>query len=740
MKQLKRILTLILTLALVFGIWAVPASAKTISSAKADNIFFYATNAAGKSVLLKIVPLEELKNISHGQAGGKNYYTSTTDNYPTTQYCESQGFTIPELVSYIKSVSKVQGASAINFSSGDTMRFMATDSYGNYSRSWTYDELYSVKRYYFEGLYDAQIGWNTGWEIAGEDNSKFGVSLEEYNKTYKDSDPYYDDKSAVFAAGVESTVILATESYSGRTTSKTLIASTEPGIASYIEANGGKAVGSLSKVLTDEVSLRLAIPMTEADLMAAHRTSYDNFKWIYNMRLDMSSAPALTSLGTVAEPVPSFSLSGNTLTIAFSCDTSGASIYYGDDGAPQTLYTGPISIDVSGRDLSSNPVTIYATAVMEGYDDAGILTFKYPGMAPGFETVYSGMTGGDLVFTAASGVSGADWTTWTNAMTFVTLKTPSVGGYLTVDKAKYSIDNTAKTISFDKSLFTEAGSYSFIFHAAKFADKAVSVTMKKSAPTLRAPESIVFGLPVTVFFDDANYFSGLSVYVTPEDGSRTLISASYLDRVQTGQVTVKSDYFSAASTAMPAKGTYTLELVNNSYSPASQTVTVTLTGGFSDVPQGAWYYDYVTGLADAGIINGIGGGLFAPDDALTWGQAMKLLLLAMEGGEKAPTTTHWASGYMDTAMTGGLIDKGTNPDANISRLEFCRVAAKLLKMETKLTSSPFTDTDDPAVLALYELEIINGMGDDLFAPDGTLTRAQISKIIWLMMQLEGATK
>ena len=67
------------------------------------------------------------------------------------------------------------------------MYFMATDGYGNYSRSWTYDELYGVKRYYFEGLYDS---WSTGWEVGGEQSSKQGITLAEYNRRYKVNDPY----------------------------------------------------------------------------------------------------------------------------------------------------------------------------------------------------------------------------------------------------------------------------------------------------------------------------------------------------------------------------------------------------------------------------------------------------------------------------------------------------------------------------------------------------------------------
>jgi hypothetical protein len=738
-QLLKMLASLLLAVMMVLQLCAVPSAAKTISSAKGENIFLYATDKTGKSVLVKVMTLDELKKISHGQSNGENYYLSTTDNYPTTQYCEARGFTLQELVDYAKSVTTVKGADSLSFASGDSISFMATDSYGNYNRSWSYDELYGEKRYYFEGLYDSSTGWKTGWEIEGEDNSKYGITLDEYNSKYSSSDPYYADKRTVFESGVEMPAILATESLSGRTTSETLVASTELGIASYIKANGGKVAGCLSNALTDDYALRLNIPMSEADLMSAHRTSYDNFKWIYNMKLESSGNTGITSLGTVAEPVPSFSLSGNTLTITFSCATSGASIYYGWDGAPQTLYTGPIKVDVSGRNLDSNPVTVYANAVKEGYDDAGVMTFKYPGMAPSFQTVYSGMTGSDLTFAAADGVSSADWSAWTNALSFITLKTPSVNGYATIDKSKYKINNTAKTITFDSSLFTETGSYSFVFHAAKYADKSVSVTMKKAAPTVSTDSTVSLGSPVTLSFNEAAYSSGLSIYVTPADGSRTLISGSYIDRTQSGKAVIKAEYFTAAGSAMSTAGTYTLELVNNSYSPSSQNVTVSLTGGgtsFTDVKQGEWYYSYVTELAGAGVINGVGNGLFKPSGTLTWGQSVKLLMLATGYDEQSPTGTHWASGYMDKAVADGIIPAGKNPDAAISRLEFCQSAAKALGLTASDKASPFTDTADGSVTALNEKGIIDGVGNGLFAPDKTLTRAQISKIIYLIRNME----
>ncbi|MGN0984514.1 MAG: diaminopimelate epimerase, partial [Gemmiger sp.] len=121
-------------------------------------------------------------------------------------------------------------------------------------------------------------------------------------------------------------------------------------------------------------------------------------------------------------------------------------------------------------------VLLAGPAVKEGWDDAGVLTFQYPGMAPSFQTVYSGMTNSSLTFTAADGVSASEWQAWTKALNFISLKSPSVSGYVTLDSSKYTIDNAAKTITFDASLFANTGSYSFIFHNTKYANKNVSVT------------------------------------------------------------------------------------------------------------------------------------------------------------------------------------------------------------------------------------------------------------------------
>ena len=75
---------------------------------------------------------------------------------------------------------------------------------------------------------------------------------------------------------------------------------------------------------------------------------------------------------------------------------------------------------------------------------------------------------------------------------------------------------------------------------------------------------------------------------------------------------------------------------------------------------------------------------------------------------------------------------GFDPDAKITRLAFCQIAAKAKNLTAQPASNPFKDTTDTAVLALNNVGVINGMSADTFAPNDLLTRAQISKIIWTL--------
>ena len=159
------------------------------------------------------------------------------------------------------------------------------------------------------------------------------------------------------------------------------------------------------------------------------------------------------------------------------------------------------------------------------------------------------------------------------------------------------------------------------------------------------------------------------------------------------------------------------------------------TSPFVDVQSGDWYYKYVAVLNSQGMIDGYGDGQFGPNDALTSGAALVMVLKAAGSGAITPSGAHWASGYADYAVEKGYLTREEigDLDAPIRRELIAQLAARALKLEPSQGKSPFADVDDGELTALYELGIITGSqeeGKTVFLPDKPMTRAEISVIVW----------
>lgn len=168
---------------------------------------------------------------------------------------------------------------------------------------------------------------------------------------------------------------------------------------------------------------------------------------------------------------------------------------------------------------------------------------------------------------------------------------------------------------------------------------------------------------------------------------------------------------------------------------------VNATSPFSDVPADAWYYSYVMALYQNNVINGYTDGTFRPAGMVTYGQALKLILMAANYPEQAATGSHWASGYLDLAVGEGIVAQGqiTNLDAAASRLDIARIAAAALGLDEPTGASPFADTNEPAVVALYEAGVVEGSlvnGQRVYSPEQSISRAQISKIVWQIDKMD----
>ena len=83
---------------------------------------------------------------------------------------------------------------------------------------------------------------------------------------------------------------------------------------------------------------------------------------------------------------------------------------------------------------------------------------------------------------------------------------------------------------------------------------------------------------------------------------------------------------------------------------AAGSPAVTASAGFTDVPAGQWYSDAVNWAAGEGIVNGVGGNRFAPDDNVSREQIATILYqYVLSTGETAEADASVLSGYCDSA-------------------------------------------------------------------------------------------
>lgn len=197
---------------------------------------------------------------------------------------------------------------------------------------------------------------------------------------------------------------------------------------------------------------------------------------------------------------------------------------------------------------------------------------------------------------------------------------------------------------------------------------------------------------------------------------------------------------------VPASGfTGSVELPYVAYNSSNKAIAsgkfclgvVNRIAGYSDMNASTWCYKYVVELSDANVISGYKNGTFRPNNTVAYGEALKLIMLAAGYSAQNPTGSHWASGYLSRARTDGLVSGNVDLNAPISRLAVAQIAAKAMKLSTSGLSSvkPFTDTNDAYVQALYGAGIVEGYfanGTSTFKPNNTLTRGQISAIVWRM--------
>lgn len=129
------------------------------------------------------------------------------------------------------------------------------------------------------------------------------------------------------------------------------------------------------------------------------------------------------------------------------------------------------------------------------------------------------------------------------------------------------------------------------------------------------------------------------------------------------------------------------------------TVAVRLTGSnihvsqntFSDVAKEHWAYDAVEACYESGLINGIEEGYFAPEENITYEQAIKIVVCALGYDALAKKRGGYPDGYTSIAAQLGILDGVTNDEGFITRGDIARLV--YLSLFAKLMTSTYVEGD-----------------------------------------------
>lgn len=182
---------------------------------------------------------------------------------------------------------------------------------------------------------------------------------------------------------------------------------------------------------------------------------------------------------------------------------------------------------------------------------------------------------------------------------------------------------------------------------------------------------------------------------------------------------------------------------------------------FTDVPEGAWYHDYVYDLVYRGVVNGMTATTYEPEGKLTRAQFVKLLACSLAEAETLKTYEgqhpftdsegHWAETYIAWAKDKGIVEGVSatefDPEAPITREQMATIFGRYaLKQGIELPKSDnaagsFPDADKISEYAREFVElmriagILNGYEDGTFRPQGNATRAEAAKLFSLFLSI-----
>ena len=243
-----------------------------------------------------------------------------------------------------------------------------------------------------------------------------------------------------------------------------------------------------------------------------------------------------------------------------------------------------------------------------------------------------------------------------------------------------------------------------------------------------------------------------TVTVSPrsaEKGDTVTVTAKPDSGYQLDDLTVTDKNGKELKLTDKGNGKYTFTMPASKVEIKATFVKEVETSPFSDVSTSAYYYEAVKWAQEKGITGGIGNGLFGPNQPCTRAQIVTFLWRAagspepksMSSFSDVSADSYYAKAVawaVENGITTGTGDGKFSPDATCTRAQsvtfLFRAIGKLVDSKAEF-SDVLTDSYYANAVAWAVVNgVTNGIGDGLFGPNNSCTRAQIVTFLFRAYQ------
>lgn len=168
---------------------------------------------------------------------------------------------------------------------------------------------------------------------------------------------------------------------------------------------------------------------------------------------------------------------------------------------------------------------------------------------------------------------------------------------------------------------------------------------------------------------------------------------------------------------------------------------------YTDMKSSNWAYEAVNAMTDKAIVKGYPDGTFKPSNAVTYGEFIKMALIAATGEDVGNSTSgNWAVSYYNKALELKYFTEYDITKANLSskidRAHMALIISSILgdvkideydEIQKGITDITYQTEYEYDITKAYAKGILTGYTDSTFKPNKTLSRAESATVIYRLV-------